>query len=380
MCVLVLLVGVLVSGSAAAVDRTLAYGEEGEEPLYLYSDWEDGPDFRLYGWYGVDLEDGETVVSISLWMEYLRPGVTQNDIDDIELAVRYRPGERVAEWSLSPAFTEGEPWDFTTEYGLDELNDLWARIEYTAENATGHENTYVAEGYIPFRTADLEQSLDTFQSNASTVYRGQEIYVNGSTSIVETVNLSWEDADWGKEMAVSGGTFEGWLPLPDGVELGEQELPLTLTTNLGNVFERSVSVNVEIPPPTVSVSVDDTVEEGENLSLSVDASADGGVDRIELVFQGETYASEDGEFVLPTADLAPDGYGYTVSVTDVHGMSTTVEDLVVVVAEEVSAENGDENGDVDVDNGADGEVGETTSVLIAIVDSIRGFFERLIVG
>lgn len=383
----VVLVVLLVSGVGAAVDRDLEY------ELFLSEDGDGTDDYRLDGTYGVDIEDGETVVGISVWMRHWHPDVTEESIDSIEMAFRYHPNHSVIEWEPDTGFTDGEVWEFSTEYGLDELNDLYASVTYTGENQTGHEVTRRPEGYIPFRTADLNQSVDGVGTNMSAVYRDGAVYVNGSASIMESVNLSWADASWGETVEVRDGTFEAWLPVPNGTALGEQERSVTVTSGQGNVFNESVSVTVENRPPTVDVSVDETIEEGENLSVSVDADDDTGVESVELVFAGETYTTgnRSAVFDVVAADLAPGVYDYVVSATDEDDASTAVNGTVEVLTAEEMDEQDDDGDDIpdevpdedmeEPENGEEeGEVGETTSVLIGVVHWVRETLEGILVG
>jgi hypothetical protein len=230
--------------------------------------------------------------------------------------------------------------------------------------------TRVVTGGFQVDAPERDATVQHVGTNVSAVYRGDTVYVNGTSQGIANVSVDGQAFDVDTDGGVSG-----WVTIPDDIATGEQTINYSLATDNG-VYTRNITVNVSNRPPSVTLDSAESIKEGTAFEIAVETNDDTGITTVAAVFQDETYAVEDGAVTLPTEDLSPGAYDFTVRATDVDGAETTQDGQFLVVAEE---EFDEQNTDQQEQNGGQA-YSENTSFLISIVNGIRGFFESLLFG
>ncbi len=366
--VLVILVCLLVFPAAAGIE----YFDSS-----LYTD-DFSKDIHVHGWARGDANPDDTVsIVMELNLEIATDAHNSTTFNWFKVQALDPDDQVIANRSIDvPDLTYGEEEMKTYELDYPAIPDQVHELRFLANHSPvlrgGGRITRKVQTVVTTDFVEVNQSLETFRTNATEAYRDQKIFVNGSVEDVEAINVS------GTQLQVEGERFKGWIPLRrqyQSLDTGRQNLTYRITTTRGNVFGRHLTVRVLNRPPSMHVGFDGRVVKGEPVEISVDADDDTGIQDIVLTFQGEERRNRSGEFTINTSRLDYGRHRFNVTVTDVEGK--TVKEQHGFNVQIRTGSQGEEGNEGEA-SGEDDEDGTSSS--IPVIGEIRRWLTDFFVG
>jgi len=248
------------------------------------------------------------------------------------------------------------------EHDVTAISRVFVAVNHTAtyESSGAQPDVSVRQSF-PVSFEPQDQSIDAFRTNATNVTRGERIYVNGTVTNINSMNIS------GTVHRLSSSRFELWLPVPTDREPGQQDLSVSIETETGEVFVRQLPVTVQNRVPELTVSPPAEVE--QNTTFTAPYTVEDDTPGHNVTVSGiDATVNEDSIEAYPNK-IARGIHRFNVTVQDRDGASTTTRtNVTIVVPGADNQQDGDGNGDGD-ENG-DGEEQPTS---IPIIGAVREF-------
>jgi len=346
----------LIAPGVAAQDayNVSLYGDDGAE------------EFKVHGTTWLELEGTENAVQFTYTIRYVGEHWERTSMDSFRAILQDRNESDLGRTELDTYDLEKgnstpiRGGRIVTSAATDQFNHILLEINHTATTSLGNTVDRHTTGGFRVPTKAPNQSITAFTTNVTEVMRGGMVYVAGEAEHVSSVNVS------GTILNVDKGEFSGRVPVPTNVETGQQDVPFRVVTERGNVFLERLNVTVLNSPPTATLSYPDSIEEGDQLTLTVDASDDSAVDTVRTDFRQVTMINSSGVFNLPTEGLSEGTYSFNVSVVDDAGAKVSLSNNTFSVK---PARNVSIDADEPEDDDGDGSVEQSDS--IPIIGQIR---------
>jgi PKD repeat protein len=345
----------------------------------MYADAASEEDFELSGSYETMFVGQRIDILFTYRVVFRNPYYNTTEMNAFTAELRNGSGHVLTSTDLQPLAMRGA--DNTTALQGGKLSTLTApadidHVRYSINHTmTDGEDAFTRTVTGGFRVDVPERDayVRGVGTNATTVRRGDHIYLNGTTQSIDTMTVD------GQEMPVAtDGAFGGWIRIPTDLATGQHNLTVDLETDEGT-YRRGLNVTVLNRPPTLSFSTPGSVRVGTNITLPVAASDDIRVVGITATFRGQEYPASNGTLRLPTAALSPGTYTVTVTATDTAGAVTATNTSFVVTTEPQSTgQNGTAEPNQTDDSGQADD--DTASGPVDLVSQVRSFFENLLFG
>lgn len=226
-------------------------------------------------------------------------------------------------------------------------------------------------GFVPVSIDVPPATIGSMATNASTVTRGERLFVNGTAENADALRYDGTTLD-----VLIDGRFMGWLPVPSGLDPGERTVTYEFVTDRGGLVNGSVTATVENVVPELSVEEPDAVRAGGTLAVAYSASDEVPGLAVNVTFANETVEGSGGRATFDTAGIAPGNYTASAIATDRDGAAVTREVAVEILPATPQEDGADGEGGDDIPAPEEDPLGFAA----AFLDFVIGFFTFLIPG
>jgi len=279
------------------------------------------------------------------------------------------------EASISGLDIDTAPVDGHTEFSAPVPSDAVTEIEFRV-NHSGilRDGTTVQrrlEGGIDPELRPPNRTLDSFTTNATEVYRDQQIWVRGNASNMLAVTVGNTSLD------VGVSRFQGQVPFPDDVATGRQDVTFMIESSAGDIFRRTLTLDIRNRPPRLNLTAPDRVSQGQDLQVGFETVDDTGIHEYAATVNNETYTANTSAVVASTAGTDLGIHNITGSIKDTDGAVT--RDWITV---QVTTDQNDGDSDGSGEGGGEESDGddedETGSSRLPLIGAFRDFVTNII--
>lgn len=325
-------------------------------------------DFRMSGWEFSRLKGAEIFIDLKYNVSLVNDAYNRTTVTGFDLLLR-NDTHVIDRRALETFTVEQGGWavgfdTFTVGAQPDAITDMAFRANHTALHFGGQQVNRSVKSRQSFELDVTNQSIRSFTTNATTVYRDDPIFVDANTSNVYELSANGNPLVRG-----DAGRFYGWIPVSTDLETGNNTVQYVLETARGQRFVRELSYTVVNRAPQFRIEYSKSIPQGEDLAVRVFAVDDTGVANVSVAFRGREQwnTSSPATFTLETGTLPNGTYTYDVAATDVEGAET--EDNRSF---RIAAPRPDADGD-----GPDTDYSELT-ILEGILTFFQGFIDFLL--
>lgn len=360
--VVALIVLALTAAGAAAPYQTILYTDDLSE------------DFGISGevW-SQQLESGDIGVTVTYDLTLTNDAYNRTRLTAFRVGIRNSTAVLASTtedtFSIDHGQTKGGYVDLTIPTAAEDGREVFFQVNHSAVVASGERVIRRVHGDVSYSYESQNGTIRTIATNASTVERGDRIFINGTAELVRQFTVQ------GQTLDVSGSDFSGWIPVPTDLALGPQEVTYTFETATGHRIIRSFNLTVQNQPPQLSVDPPSEVEQNATFTVPYTVSDDTPPVTVTLSGINGTVGNDSIEAYANKLDRGL--RRFNVTATDQDGASTTVRTNVTIVVPGADGDPQDGEGTGEGEGEQDDEQ-DSQPTSIPIIGAIREFFVGLI--
>lgn len=293
-------------------------------------------DFEIEGWV-LSENSNQTEVTVKYYIEFVNPNYDRTEpasfnlnlIDGEHLIAQKELGFNKLDLGKNVSGIA----TISSERPPDRISELEFRSNHTLFKESGNNKQTVSSAQIEFTPSKIDPEITSVESSTSIAKRSQNISLKAYTNDIENLSVD------GNKMRENNDFFSGNVEIPRDIDAGETSINYDFKTGRGAKFTESIDITLNNEPPTINLSVNNSVPKGNPVKVKTDIEDDREIANTSLIFDGESYELENGEATIETIQLYPGEYTLEIRVVDSDGAYSTKTETINIYreqAEEVS--------------------------------------------